>query len=984
LHFRQPLLTGCARRRVRRRACAVYSHCTVGQKRSSPAKASKTGVRCWHCGDAGRHIDIHIHRHVLRDSHAPLPRASPENVLTIIHGGNHSRKTHARSLADHAFRRSPIAALVAGLVVCAAPAAHAADDPALAELKAALERVQQENARINAENARLRQQLGGAAPAAAEAAAAPQDSVKADADADAAAAGAPAATLEGVTVRSRNRLAALQDVPTSASAVSGDELQRLAATSMRDITARAANVTRQNSSNARSSDLAIRGIGRKGSSEAQDPNVGITVDGVSYGYAGLSSWDFVDVDTVQVLRGPVGTLGGKNSNVGGLYLTTKKPSFTPGAEVSLTFGQRDGLLATTAITGPVIDDLLAWRGTFYIDKVRGKYKNAYDAGDSTYTDRNKLSGKVQFLFTPTNTFTALLSADRQPRTFENDNGLNFFHSPPATYSDGSSTDARKTAFAYGRLARDWFTRLGSYNYSQYANFDTGLQNNEEQRALLTGTQGASADLTWNLGDYTLRSITAFRNIYFDARNDEGTPFDISTQGGGGVRYKQLSQEIRLNSPVGGAVDYQVGVYAIKNRHEVDSKTGWGHDAGAWFANDAQYSSLNADSTGRLLLADSLDYARKLGTAVNQSFSPALYGQLNWHLSEPLTVTTGARVTHEHRTASNFAVIADPGVGAVLDGSNDAIAQRYYGVNYATLNATQQGQITNAKALRSTQFGKLFSTLSSDTINKTQVNFHLSLSLKFNEQVTGYISFQHGEKAGVAQVINGVSLNAKPEKTNNIELGVKNNLLERTLQLNADIFLSNIRDYQQQAYVLDPVASTALNPVYITTTGNAAKVRAKGLEVDAAYSGIRNTTLRFSGAYNDARYVSFVNSATPPEAKTAGVQDLSGQTLPGAAKYTGNIGGDYSLPVFGNRLFHADFNVAYTSRYNSDVTLSQYGWIKSYTITDLGIGFGRQDRGWDVTLLVKNAFNTEGKAYGFTSGTLDTTPRWLGVNFNSKL
>jgi len=318
---------------------------------------------------------------------------------------------------------------------------------------------------------------------------------------------------------------------------------------------------------------------------------------------------------------------------------------------------------------------------------------------------------------------------------------------------------------------------------------------------------------------------------------------------------------------------------------------------------------------------------------------------------------------------------------VLSDTTDAGAQAYYGVNYAQLNPAQKAALDAARALRKRQFGTLFATTSADTINKTQINFHVSPSIKFDDQVTGYVSFQHGEKAGVAQVINGIKLNAKPEKTNNIELGLKNNLFDRTLQLNADIFLSNIRDYQQQAYVVDP-----LNPLGapITTTGNAAKVRAKGLEVDATYSGLRNTTLRFSGAYNDARYVSFTNSATPPEAENPGSQDLSGRTLPGAAKYTGNVGGEYRLPVFGNRVFHTDFNLAYTSRYNSDVTLSQYSWIKSYTITDLGIGLGRADRGWDVTLLVKNAFNTEGKSYGFISGTLDTTPRWLGVNFTSKL
>ena len=892
------------------------------------------------------------------------------------------------------------AALVAALSCVAAPAARAQDAASLDALKADLARVQAENERLRQELAAARKTDAPPEPPAPE----PQAAAAAP---SADAASAPA--LAAVNVRSRNRLAAQQDVPTAVSVVSGDELQRLGATSMRDITARAANVTRQNSSNARSSDLAIRGIGRKGNSEAQDPNVGITVDGVSYGYAGLSAWDFVDVDSVEVLRGPVGTLGGKNSNVGGLYVQTKKPSFTPSADASITIGSRDGVLASAALGGPVVDDLLAWRGTFYVDKVRGAFSNSYNAGDDTYTDRNKLSAKLQFLFTPTPNFSALFSYDKEPRTFENDNGLNLFHAPPATYSDGVAVNLATDPGQV--LKRRWFGQLKSYSYADnYLNYATGRQDDDEQRALITGTQGGLLDLTWQLGDHKLRSITAFRNLYFDARNDEGTVFDISTQGGGGIRYAQWTQELRLDSPVGGAVDYRVGLYAIRNHHDVDSKVGFGGDAGAWFASAAQYNALDADGNGRNLLANSLNDVRTIGTADNRSFSPALYGQLNWHLSDPLTLTAGARVTHEHRTSSNFNRVVDPGYGQNLDfvtstvgaltsantaaqlADADAAAVEYYNAaSYATLTPAQQQQLAYATALRKARIGKLYDTVASTSISDTQTNLNLSPTYKFGEQVTGYVALQHGEKAGVAQVVNGDSLNAKPESTNNIEIGLKNSLFDKTLVVDVDVFQANIRDYQLQAYVLDPVATALLPagsaPVYISATGNAAKVQARGLEIDATYTGLRDTTLRFSGAYGLSRFISFPNSALPAEADPAAAaksQDLSGHILPGAARFTGNLGLEHRIPVFGDRALHFDGNYAYTSRYNSDVTLSQYGWIKAYGVADVGIGIGRLDRTWDLSLLVKNAFNTLAKAQGFTSGTLDTTPRWVAVNVSARL
>ena len=122
----------------------------------------------------------------------------------------------------------------------------------------------------------------------------------------------------------------------------------LGAVGIDDITKRAANVS-WNLGNQRTSSISIRGIGKIGQTEAQDPSVGIIVDGVSYAYNALtSSFDFVDIDTVEVTRGPQGTLLGKNASVGNIIFTTKRPSFTPTADFTLGFRQRDGLFATAA------------------------------------------------------------------------------------------------------------------------------------------------------------------------------------------------------------------------------------------------------------------------------------------------------------------------------------------------------------------------------------------------------------------------------------------------------------------------------------------------------------------------------------------------------------------------------------------------------------------------------------------------------------
>ena len=153
-------------------------------------------------------------------------------------------------------------------------------------------------------------------------------------------------------MRARNRLEPLQEVPLSISVVTGKELDRLQATEIGAITQRAANVS-WNLGNQRTSSLSIRGVGRQGQTEAQDPSVGFVVDGVSYAYNALtSSFDFIDVDTVEVTRGPQGTLLGKNASLGVVSVNTRRPSFTPDANFSVTYGDWDTVIVRGAGGGP--------------------------------------------------------------------------------------------------------------------------------------------------------------------------------------------------------------------------------------------------------------------------------------------------------------------------------------------------------------------------------------------------------------------------------------------------------------------------------------------------------------------------------------------------------------------------------------------------------------------------------------------------------
>lgn len=853
-----------------------------------------------------------------------------------------------------------------------------------------------------------------------------------------------------VTGLRRRGLEATQEVPASISVIDGDLLQDLGADSLRDIARRAANISRANTSNARSQALVVRGIGRRGSTEAQDPTVGINIDGIPYAYPGLAAWDFVDIDRVEVARGPQGTAGGHNPSFGLLTLTTKRPTFAPETEYSLRVGQRDTIFGTAAHGGPLIDDVLAWRGTFYVNKGLGAYSNDYWNGNQTYTDRLKISGKVQLLYTSATNYTMHLSADIQPRTFENDNGLNFFHAPPSTYSDGSPVNLGTDAST--RLARRWFGQLESYSYDDnYLNYNSGTQNNDNQLPLITGTRGVGLTQTFDLPrDVTLMSITGFRDLDFEARNDEGTPFDISTQGGGGVRYQQFSQELRLSSSVGTIADYTTGLFFIDHQYEVDSKTGWGDDAGAWFANAAQYNLLDSDGDGRYLLNQSVTGLRRFSMVELNNKAYAVFGNISWHLGERVSLLTGLRLTREDRTSSAYASIENNGLAGGLNASissygvplggfdsyfnaaasavwvrdgfllatagdttgatlvapgttalttstlggtrldaayaaADAAALKYFRTEaWADLSDRQKRQLAYAQAIRKAQLGLIHDTIVGAPFRETQYNFVISPSLRIRDGLTTYLSYQHGEKPGISQVVNGNSLLALGEEGNHFEVGVKASLFADTLQINADVFLSKLENYQQSSAVVDEF-STAFNndgQVYYTTVAaNVPKIQVHGLEVDASYNGIPNTNIAFSAAYNIARYKDFPSAPQTPENNYAGAprfRSLTGKILPGAAKWSANLGLSRRYPAFARYDLHTDVNFNYISRYNSDITLSEYSWIEPYTIVDLGVGIGRRDRAFDVTLLAKNLTNAEGKAYNWLNGTLDTTPRWLGI------
>ncbi|HEY8939137.1 MAG TPA: TonB-dependent receptor, partial [Cellvibrio sp.] len=513
-----------------------------------------------------------------------------------------------------------------------------------------------------------------------------------------------------------------------------------------------------------------------------------------------------------------------------------------------------------------------------------------------------------------------------------------------------------------------------------------------------------------------------------------------------------SQEFSISSIKGGEFDYKAGVFLYESETEIDSRTGWGTDAGAWFATNAQYNLLDRNAginrgAGLALLKDSLNDLFKDGNTWVTAKSNAVFGQADWHWSEAATFSAGLRVGTEDRSTEDDVPLASNGSGGLLnpdvvrglnlggfasttngtlgkqiknpDGTTsivnnntpeqlsvaDKVANKYYGATitgvpgqaYNSLTAAQKAQVGAAKGVRATQLGQIYRNVIS-YYDDTLYTANLSQNYKFNDQVTGYVTWQHGEKSGTAFNINGVPTGVKPEKTNAFEVGIKTFLLDETLTFNADIFVADLTNYQQSVRLVDEfateVAIADLPPtatdaeknaaiVYVTAQGNVPEIRTQGLEFDANYNGIDNLTLRISGAYTDAHYVDFKNVPKPEELAYLPEPyiDRSGQTIPGASEWTVNAGAEYLYPLNWANV-RSSVNAAYISTYNIGDTYSTYGDLPSYVITDFSIGLASKNGEYDLSLVVKNVFDENPHEVGWTSYQPFLHRRWVGAVFSA--
>jgi iron complex outermembrane receptor protein len=723
-------------------------------------------------------------------------------------------------------------------------------------------------------------------------------------------------------------LEGLQDVPKSVSIVSGEELAGLDALNVDSIFQRLGNI-QWNYGNPRTGSISLRGI-PSGGEETQDPSIAVNFNNLAIPYTPLATGlDYIDVESVDVARGPQGFEGGRASTMGTITVRMKKPSFQREASGSLLYGQDNAFSAQAVLGGPVIDGLLAWRGTFLRNQRDGAFRNNYGPLNEriTFGDTNRSYGRVQFLLTPRDDLEALLVLDYKPKSAEYVNGTQVrLDEPDPYYANGTSYDDWGQNSARAKLHRPYLLQQG-YSYEEYL---ANPMSTDANRGIANGAKGAALDVTWRLPNATLTSVTGWRKDWFQAANDDNLPLAINADGGLFVHYEMASTELKLASRPGGAIDYVTGIYLGQAKSDAASRSHFLAEAGVWQASQAQYygiptrpagytydavvtpqpGGLGASAAGLLLAQDSLKGLWAQNVTETDNDTAAVYGKLDLHLDHffsdvPLTVGLGLRFTRENRRTFTGRVVNDEGAGVALNpaaaggfnsnasgalaGANtdeqlrlaDEVASRYFGVAptgtpgeaYNSLTDAQRQQVAYAKAIRNGQRGNPSPVNPVSPFKGTLPTWMLSLTYKVSDDLTVYGSYQRGAKPGYAQNVTIPSLaQVSEEYTDAYELGLRHISLGGALVVNATGFYQFLNDYQTSLYreFTDPVdCGTSTPPCFLSINGNLPQVTMRGVELDASYF-VGKFNFRATAVLNDIFYSKDVLLAVNPENNIPGL------------------------------------------------------------------------------------------------------------------
>ncbi len=741
-----------------------------------------------------------------------------------------------------------------------------------------------------------------------------------------------------IVVTARRRAETAQDVPLAISVVGGDRIDSTGSFNVGRLQ-QLTPTLQFYSSNPRNTAVNIRGIGVPFglTNDGIEQGVGIYVDDVYFARVASSTFDFLDVKQIEVLRGPQGTLYGKNTTAGAINITSRQPTFDFEGRAEVSVGNLGFAQLKSALSGP-LSDKLAVRVAISLTKRNGTLFNV--TTNRAINEQDNLGLRAQLLFKPTERIEVTLAGDYSRQN------------PECCAQIYVRTGATQRP-----LNRQYAALATALNYAVPSTnpFDRVTDVDAELRAK-NQIGGVSLRAKFDTGIGDLTSVTAWRFWDWDPSNDRdflGLP--ITTRSQNPSRQDQYTQELRLSGERG-RLGYVLGAFGFYQKIQTNGTQEQGAAASRFLITPSNALSRDPSVLDGLTARNDISF---------KNTSAAFFGKLTWKLTDTISLQPGFRVNYDKKEGRYSSV--------VTTGAGDLLLFR---------SAAQGGNTARERAQLAVLSPQFFEANFSDW----NFSYDITAAWDVTPDIHAYATYAKSFKTGGIN-LNGVPADSAgvpllelatvaPESVNHFEVGVKTQFLDRKATFNLAAFRTDIGNYQA---LVSNYTVGALRG-YLA---NADKARSQGIEADLSFRPSPRFNIYGNGAYTDTKYVRFTNAPCPPELSggsqpidvngnltspasppgtPGGVSplscDISGQSLPGVSKWAFSYGAEANLPVqvFGrDSQAYVGFDGNYRSAWSSNPSQSVYTQVDGYALSNFRFGL-RSESGFDVFGWVRNAFD----------------------------
>ncbi len=741
--------------------------------------------------------------------------------------------------------------------------------------------------------------------------------------------------LTTVTVTAQKRSQNLQDVPITITAIGSQLLRDSGVRDIKDLTLLTSGLVVTSTSSEVSTTARIRGVGTVGDNIGLESSVGVVIDGVYRPRNGVGFGDLGELERIEVLKGPQGTVFGKNTSAGVINVISKRPDFEGSANIELTGMNFGGYEAAASINGPLVDDTLA--GRLYVATRRrdGLYDVSTGGGtrqSNEDADRDVVLARGQLLFKPSAGASALFIADYARRSENCCGAVQINDGPTAPLMDAVAADSGVSRPA------DPFRRL------QFADRSDG----QEIRDM-----GVSAELNAETSFGKITSITAWRNfeseIGQDADYSTGDVLWRNLDGPNANEFKQLSEELRFSGE-SDKFDWMVGAFYAKEDLDSDLNLRYGADFEIYYS--LVLSAGMAPTLVNALTGRPAQTAYPAGAGYQDRFeqrsdSFAVFTNDTFHFTERLHGTVGLRYTREQKDLDSVYSNSDNGAGCA------ASRARYPIIAGALPAAAVAGWYNFGCATFADPIYNGVST--SQSIDESETSGTAKLAFDFNDQLMSYMSYARGYKAsgfnldrertpiastGAPSFAFDPDTSFKPETVDSYELGAKFASSNHMLRLNSSLFYQKFEDFQLNTF-------TGISFVVVSIP----EVTSRGVDLDLDLAPTDGLVFNAGVTYAETEYGDF----TPP---FAALFRLPNAQMSFAPKWSASLATTYEHNLGSSMQWRANVGAKYTSEYNTGSDLNPVKLQEAMTLVNARLGIGAQDNKWFVEAWAQNLTDEE--------------------------